>query len=161
MLFESRFKGNEESSVVKKRKPKRRSEGRPLKYPDPELDEIKSKKFQIKYNGKLSLIAKLILNSFQNKYLYYAMDDILYQFGLDSKEFESLRTILYSPVLSLQNNYSVNFFDIWVSEIYIDEASKTNKFLKQEPELFSQYTYITIKFFYKIKLPPQKPESVW
>ncbi len=159
MLFESRFKGNEEGSVVKKRKLKRRSEGKALQYP--KSSEIKSKKFQIKYNGRLSLIAKFILNSFQNKYLYYGIDDILYQFGLDSKEYETLLTILYSPVLSLQNNYSVNFFDIWVSEIYIDEASKTNKFLRQESELFSQFTYITIKFFYKTKVPTKKQTSLW
>jgi hypothetical protein len=29
-------------------------------------------------------LQSLLLNSFQNKYLYYAIDDLLYQFGLNS-----------------------------------------------------------------------------
>ena len=51
-------------SVIKKRKTNSRSEGKPLQYP--KSSEIKWKTFQLKYNGKLSLIAKFILNSFQN-----------------------------------------------------------------------------------------------
>lgn len=159
ILFENRCKCNEEISVIKKRKPSKRSEGKPLQYP--KSTEIKCKTFQIKYDGKLSLIAKFILNSFQNKYIYYGMDDILYQFGLDSKEYETLLAILYSPVISLQNNYSVNFFDIWVNEIYIEEDSKPNKFLSNEFQPLSQFTYITVKFFYKTKVPTKKQESLW
>ena len=159
ILFENRCKCNEEISVIKKRKSTSRSEGKPLQYP--KSSEIKCKIFQIKYDGKLSLIAKFILNSFQNKYIYYGIDDILYQFGLDSNEYETLLAILYSPVISLQNNYSVNFFDIWVSEIYIEEDSKPNKFLTNEFQTFSQFTYITIKFFYKTKVPTKKQESLW
>jgi hypothetical protein len=141
ILFENRCKCNEEISVTKKRKSTSRSEGKPLQYP--KSSEIKCKTFQIKYEGKLSLIAKFILNSFQNKYIYYGMDDILYQFGLNSNEYETLLAILYSPVISLQNNYSVNFFDIWVSEIYIEEDSKSNKFLTSESKTLTQFTYIT------------------
>ena len=159
ILFENRCKCNEEISVIKKRKSMSRSEGKPLQYP--KSTEIKSKTFQIKYDGKLSLIAKFILNSFQNKYIYYGMDDILYQFGLDSKEYEKLLAILYSPVISLQNNYSVNFFDIWVNEIYIEEDSKPNKFLNNQSQPLSQFTYITVKFFYKTKVPNKKQESLW
>jgi hypothetical protein len=159
ILFENRCKCNEEISVTKKRKSTSRSEGKPLQYP--KSTEIKSKTFQIKYEGKLSLIAKVILNSFQNKYIYYGIDDILYQFGFDSTEYETLLAILYSPVISLQNNYSVNFFDIWVREIYIDEGSKTNKFLKNESQPFNQFTSITIRFFYKTKVPTKKQESLW
>lgn len=152
-------KWNEEMSVIKKRKTNSRSEGKPLQYP--KSSEIKWKTFQLKYNGKLSSTAKFILNSFQNKYIYYGMDDILYQFGLDSNEYETLITILYSPAISLQNNSSINFFDIWVSEIYIEEDSKPNKFLTDKPQTFNQFTYITIKFFYKKKSPPKKRESLW
>jgi hypothetical protein len=79
---------------------------------------------------KLSSIAKFILNSFQNKYIYYAIDDILYLLKSNPIERDNLLAILYSPVLSLQNNFSVNFFDIWIREIYINEISKVNKFLK-------------------------------
>jgi hypothetical protein len=159
ILFENRCKCNEEISVLKKRKSTTRSEGKPLQYP--KSDEIKCKTFQIKYDGKLSLIAKFILNSFQNKYIYYGIDDILYQFGLNLKEYETLLAILYSPVISLQNNYSVNFFDIWVNEIYIEEDSKLNKFLSNESQPLSQFTYITVKFFYKTKVPTKKQESLW
>ena len=162
ILFENRCKCNEEISVIKKRKSVSRSEGKPLQYP--KSAEIKCKTFQINYDGKLSVVAKFILNSFQNKYIYYGIDDILYQFGLDFNEYETLLAILYSPVISLQNNYSVNFFDIWMSEIYIEEGSKPNKFLTQEDAKFqtlSQFTYITIKFFYKTKVPTKKQESLW
>jgi hypothetical protein len=38
--------------------------------------KVNFKNFSNKYEKKLSAIAKLILNSFQNKYLYYAIDDI-------------------------------------------------------------------------------------
>ena len=159
ILFENRCRCNEEISVIKKRKSTSRSEGKPLQYP--KSAEIKCKTFKIKYNSKLSLIAKFILNSFQNKYIYYGMDDVLYQFGLDSNEYETLLAILYSPVISLQNNYSVNFFDIWVNEIYIEEDSKPNKFLSSKSEPLNQFTYITVKFFYKTKVPTKKQELLW
>lgn len=162
ILFENRCKCNEEISIIKKRKSTSRSEGKPLQYP--KSSEIKCKTFQIKYDGQLSLIAKFILNSFQNKYIYYGIDDILYQFGLDSNEYETLLAILYSPVISLQNNYSVNFFDIWVSEIYIEEGSEPNKFFTDkdyESQTLTQFTYITVKFFYKTKVPTKKQESLW
>jgi hypothetical protein len=68
---------------------------------------------------KIISIAKFILNSFQNKYLYYAIDDILYSLKSNPIERDNLLGILYSPVLSLQNNFSINFFDIWIREIYI------------------------------------------
>ena len=159
ILFENRAKRNEEMVVIKKRKTTSRSEGKPFQYP--KSSEIKWKTFQLKYNGKLSLIGKFILNSFQNKYIYYGIDDILYQFGLSSNEYEILLAILSSPVISLQNNSSINFFDIWISEIYTEENSKPDKFLTDELETFNQFTYITIKFFYKKKLPPKKRESLW
>jgi hypothetical protein len=159
ILFENRCRCNEEFSVIKKRKLTSRSEGKPLQYP--KSAEIKCKTFQIKYDGKLSLLAKFTLNSFQNKYLYYGIDDILYQFEFDSNEYERLLAILYSPIISLQNNYSINFFDIWVNEIYIEEDSKPNKFLNKESQPLSQFTYITVKFFYKTKVPTKKQESLW
>ena len=74
ILYDSRCRCKEEFSITKKRKSNGRSEGKSLQYPN----EIMSKTFQIKYENKLSFVAKFILNSFRNKYLYYAMDDILY-----------------------------------------------------------------------------------
>lgn len=159
ILYENRCKCNEEFSITKKRKVTTRSEGKPLQYP--KSNEIISKIFQIKYEKKLSVIAKFILNSFQNKYLYYAIDDILYSFELNKKERDNLLAILYSPVLSLQNNFSVNFFDIWIRDIYINETSKTNKFFSNKSQSLEEYTYITIQFFYKTRVPVKKQESLW
>ncbi len=161
IYYQTRCRCNEEFSIAKKRKSVTRSEGKPIQYPDSELDEIFSKTFQIKYEKKLSLIAKLVLNSFQNKYIYYAIDDILYLFELNQNERENLLSILYSPILSLQNNYSVNFFDIWVKEIYIDEVLKGNKFLSADSQTSKNFSYITIKLFYKTRVPLKKQEPLW
>jgi len=159
ILYENRCKCNEEFSITKKRKSTTKSEGKPLQYPKP--NEIISKTFQIKYDKKLSTTSKFILNSFQNKYIYYAIDDILYLFELNQTERNNLLAILYSPVLSLQNNFFVNFFDIWIREIYIDEVSKVNKFLNQDSQTSEQFSYIIIKFFYKTRVPVKKQESLW
>jgi hypothetical protein len=159
ILYKNRCRCNEEFSIAKKRKSVTRSEGKPIQYP--KSNEILSKTFQIKYEKKLSLIAKLVLNSFQNKYIYYAIDDILYFFELNKYERENLLAVLYYPILSLQNNYSVNFFDIWIKEIYIDEISKSNRFLITDCQTSKQFSYITIKLFYKTKVPLKKQESLW
>jgi hypothetical protein len=159
ILYENRCKCNEEFSITKKRKLKTRSEGKPLQYP--KSSEITSKTFQIKYQKNLSLTAKFLLNSFQNKYIYYAIDDILYSLKSNPIERDNLLAVLYSPIISLQNNFSVNFFDIWIREIYIDEISKSNKFLKNEAETLKQFNYITIKFIYKTKVPIKKQELLW
>lgn len=159
ILYELRCKCKEEFSITKKRKSSTRSEGKPLQYPD--LDEITSKTFQIKYENKLSSVSKFLLNSFQNKYLYYAIDDILYLLKSNPAQQEDLLTILYSPVLSIHNNLSINFFDIWIHEIYIHEVSKVNKFLTQNSKNLEQVSYITIKLLYKTRLPVKKQESLW
>ena len=159
ILYKSRCRCNEKVARTKKRTVNKRSEGKPLQYPKP--TEVLSKTFQIKYDKKLSPIAKLILNSFQNKYIYYAIDDILYSFKSKSIERDDLLAILYSPVLSLQNNFSINFFDIWIEEIYIHEVSKINKFLKNDFSKFEQFNYITIKLLCKTRVPAKKPESLW
>mgnify|MGYP001552133451 FL=1 len=159
ILYDNRCKCNEEFSIIKKRKSTTKSEGKPLQYPKP--NEILSKTFQIRYDKKLSTTSKFILNSFQNKYIYYAIDDILYLFELNKTERNNLLAILYSPVLSLQNNFFVNFFDIWIREIYIEEVSKVNKFLNQDSHTYEQFSYITIKFFYKTRVPVKKQESLW
>ena len=127
----------------------------------PSSSESGSKTFHIKYDKKLSSVAKLVLNSFKNKYLYYAMDDILYSFELNPKERNNLLEILKSLIVSLQNNFSINFFDIWIYEIYINEVSKINKFLKNDLSNLEQGTYITIKLFYKRPRSPKKLDSLW
>jgi len=159
ILYENRCKCNEEFSITKKRKSNNRSEGKPLQYP--KSSEITSKTFQIEYHENLSSTAKFILNSFQNKFIYYAIDDILYSLRLNPSERDNLLAVLYSPIISLQNNFLVNFFDIWVHDIYIDEISKPNKFLKQDSENLEKINFITIKLFYKTKVLIKKQESLW
>jgi len=159
ILYENRCKCNEEFSIIKKRKIKTRSEGKPLQYP--KSSEITSKTFQMKYQTSLSTTAKCLLNNFQNKYIYYAIDDILYLLKAKPVERDNLLAVLYSPILSLQNNFSVNFFDIWIRDVYIDEISKTNRFLKNDSTTLKEFNYITIKFFYKTRVPVKKQESLW
>jgi hypothetical protein len=141
ILYENRCKCNEEFSITKKRKSNSRSEGKPLQYP--KSNEITSKTFQIEYHENLSSTAKFILNSFQNKYIYYAIDDILYSLKSNPIERDNILAILYSPILSLQNDFLINFFDIWIRDIYISEISKTNKFLSQDFETSEKVNYIT------------------
>ena len=143
ILYKNRCRCNEEV----KRSSRNRSEGKPLQYP--KSNEIRSKTFQIKYEEKLSLIAKFVLNSFQNKYIYYAIDDILYLLKSYPIERDNLLTIIYSPILLLQNNFSVDFFDIWIQEIYINKVSKVNKFIDKNFESLEQFHYITIKLLYQ------------
>jgi hypothetical protein len=160
ILYENRCKCNEEFSITKKRKSTTRSEGKALQYP--KHSEITSKIFQIEYHEHLSLNAKFILNSFYNKYIYYAIDDILYSLRSNASERDNLLAVLYSPILSLQNDFLVNFFDIWIRDISINEISKSNKFLKkQESENLEKVNLITIKLFYKTRVPIKKQESLW
>ena len=149
----------EESSITKKRKSKKKKRIKDKNLPYPESGGLQT--FQIRYNKKLSSVAKLVLNSFQNKYIYYAIDDILYSFKSNPKERENLLAILYSPVLSLQNNFCINFFDIWIHEISINEVSKVNKFLNNSSSNFEQRSDITITLLYKTHVPIKKPDSLW
>ena len=159
ILYEIRCKCNEEISITKKRKTTNRSEGKPFLYPNP--TELTSKTFQIKYDKPLSTVAKFLLNSFQNKYLYYVIDDILYLLNSNQSERDNLLALIYSPILSLQNNFSINFFDIWIQEIYINDVVKTNKFLSSVSQNFEPFNYITIKLLYRTKVPVKKQESLW
>jgi hypothetical protein len=159
ILYENRCKCNEEFSLTKKRKANTRSEGKPLQYPKPK--EITSKTFHIEYHKNLSSTAKFLLNSFQNKYIYYAIDDILYSLKANPTERDNLLAVLYSPIISLQNDFLINFFDIWIRDIYISEISKANKFLNQDCENLKKVNYITIKLFYKTRVPIKKQESLW
>lgn len=158
-LYENRCRCREEVTLTKKLKSNSRSEGKPLQYP--KLDKIISKTFRIKYRSKLSLAAKLILNSFQNKYIYYAIDDILYLSEINSIERESLLSLLYSSIISLQNNFSVNFFDVWIRDIYINEVIKPNKFITKELKIVEEFSYITITLFYKPRTFVKKQKSLW
>ena len=147
--------------LTKKQKSNIQTEGKPLQYPN--SAEITSKTLRIKYQKKLSSISKLILNSFQNKYLYYAIDDILYTLKLNTTERNDLLEILYSSILSLQNNFYVNFFNIWIHEICISEIPKSNRFLTKTERYtnFESFTYITITLTYKNQLTIKKQKTLW
>jgi len=116
------------------------------------------KTFHINYNGKLSHTIKLLLKSLKKKYFYHAVDDILYLLNLNLKEREELLSFIISPALSLQNNFSIDFLELWISDIYINEVSKSNKFLSGKNQNFS---YITIKFLYRAKLSSYKKKLLW
>ncbi len=116
---------------------------------------------QIKYEKKLSAMAKTILNSFQKKYIYYAIDDILDLLQSNPREQKNLLAILYSPVISLQNNFSINFFDIWIDAIYLEETFQTNRLIPKDCPISKPTTYITLKLIYKTSRPKKKVESVW
>ena len=78
-LYEDRCRCNEELSIEKeKASVVLQSEGKPLKYPNSNDILLLSKTFQIKYEKKLSLIAKLVLNSFQNKSIMRLMIFYIY-----------------------------------------------------------------------------------
>ncbi len=161
ILYQARCRCKEESSITKKRKKKKRIQDSNICYPNPDTELVARQTFQIRYEKRLSSIAKLVLSSFQSKYIYYAIDDILYSFQSNPNERDNLLAILYSPVLSLQNNFSINFFDIWIQEIYLNEVSKVNKFLNTDSSNFEQSSYITIKLLYKTRIPLKKPDSLW
>ena len=161
ILYEIRCKCKEEISITKKRKSSNRSEGKPFSYPS--LNEITFKTFQIKYEKKLSSVAKLLLNNFQNKYLYYAIDDILYLLNSNKIERDNLLAILYSSMLSLHNDFSINFFDIWIDSVYLNDSCETNRFLENKSQDSNQnnITHITLKLHYFTRTPIKKPEPIW
>ena len=121
------------------------------------------KTFQIQYTLPLSLTARNILTSFTNKYIYYAIDDILYLLNSNKIERDNLLAILYSSMLSLHNDFSINFFDIWVDSVYLNECHTTNKFLNKKSQFLNHttMTIITLKLHYLIRTPIKKPEAIW
>jgi len=127
----------------------------------PKAKRIRSKTFYIKYDQKLSIVDKVMLNNFQNKYFYHIIDDVLYSLKSNPTQRDNILSIVYSPVLYLQNNFSIDFFDIWINEIYINQESKVNKFLAEDTSNLEPFSYITIKLFYTTKPPVKKPEPLW
>ena len=106
-------------------------------------------------------MSKSLLNSFRNKYIYYAIDDMLYLLDSNTKEQENLLALFYSSILSLHNDFSVNFFDIWIDSIYINDSYKKNRFLTNDSKKLKQVTYITLKLYYITRSPIKKAEPIW
>jgi hypothetical protein len=107
--------------------------------------------FNIKSENKLSPLAKLILQGMQFKHFYYARDDIFYLLNSNPSEQEFLLQALYSISISLQNNLSVDFFDIWISDVYINKVPLKNKFIIEPYQTLESKEYITITLAYVTK----------
>ena len=92
----------------------------------PESFHIKT--FNLQPKKKLSPLANSILSSLKFKHFYYIRDDIAYLLKSNPVERDFLLQAFYSIILSLQNNLSVNFFDMWIYEIYITIVYTINSF---------------------------------
>lgn len=119
------------------------------------------KTFHIKYDNKLSSFTKLILQSFKYKYLYYVLEDISYLLKSVPYDRDILLQVFHSIVISLQNNFCVNFFDIWIYEIYVSDQPKHDKLKKSDAQNFECSNYLTIKLACQMKPPPEKIEIPW
>jgi hypothetical protein len=83
-------------------------------------------------------------------------DDISYLLKSNPIERDFLLQALYSIVISLQNNLSVNFFDMWIYEIYINKVSTHNKFMDRNSQNLEPGEYITIKLAYGSSVSQEK-----
>lgn len=119
------------------------------------------KTFNIKCENKLSPLAKTIIKSFKFKLYYYVVDDLLYLLKANPTELNYLLQILHSTVIFLQNNLYVNFFDIYVYDISINEVSKFNRLVNHQSDYFKVSNDITIKLAYQVKPITKKLETIW
>jgi len=119
------------------------------------------KSFNVKYDNKISILAKTVLQSFKFKLYYYVIDDLLYLLKSNIQERNYFLQILHSSAIFLHNNLYVNFFDIYVYEIVINEVKNLNRFVSRQSDKDQISNYITIKFAYQFKPVTQKFETVW
>jgi len=114
------------------------------------------KTFNVKSEKKLSPLAKLILKGIEFKHFYYVRDDISYLLKSNVIERDFLLQALDSIVISLQNNLCINFFDMWVYEVYVNKIPNFNKFMNQNQQNLEPCEYITIKLAYSVNLSNEK-----
>ena len=110
----------------------------------------------IKCKKRLSLYAKSILLSWDEKPFYYANEDILYLLKSNLLEQDFLLKTLHSMAIFLQNATSASFFDISIDSVTFtpektDQTYNSSEFVES----------ITFKLQYAIKLPPEKTEVPW
>jgi hypothetical protein len=89
------------------------------------------------------------------------MDDLVYLLKSNPTERDYLLQILHSSVIFLQNNLYVNFFDIYIYDISLNEKSKFNRFINKQPTSFKVSNTITIKLAYQVKPVTKKLETTW
>ena len=119
------------------------------------------KTFSVRYDKKLSKRAKIVLQSFKLKFYYYVIDDILYFLKSNPNECNYLLQILNSTALFLQNNFGVNFFDIYIYDIQINEISKANRFTYDENEPVKISNNIIIKLAYQVQSLEEILDTTW
>jgi hypothetical protein len=119
------------------------------------------KSFNVKYDNKISILAKTVLQSFKFKLYYYVIDDLLYLLKSNIQERDYFLQILHSSAIFLHNNLYVNFFDIYIYEIGINEVKNLNRFVDPQSDNYQTSNYITIKFAYQVKPLTKKFETVW
>jgi hypothetical protein len=127
-----------------------------IAYPEPEEQQLIE--FHIEYEDAISPVTELILQTWKGKYFYYALDDIIYNQHANRVERNKLLSILNSTCISLQNNFSISFFNVWIWDISINKISKFNKFLNKERQL-KNILIITLAF--TESHPVQKVEPLW
>ena len=145
----------------KKKKPKKPKKTylKPGFYPF--LEKIYFKRFEINYPELLTPKAKFVLCSFKGKYIYYAIDDILYILQSNPTEQNNLLNIFYSTILFLYYHLTIVFFDIWIEKISFVEIEKSNHFTKNKNKLSKKVTLIKFNLFYTIRPPAKKIEPLW
>ena len=119
------------------------------------------KTFSVRYDKELSKRAKIVLQSFKLKFYYYVVDDILYFLKSDQNECNYLLQILNSTAIFLQNNFSVNFFNIYVYDIQVNEISKINRFTLGEKEPVKISNNIIIKLAYQVQSLEETLDTTW
>jgi len=119
------------------------------------------KSFNIKYDNSISILSKTVLQSFKFKLYYYVIDDLSYLLKSNIQERDSFLQILHSSANFLHNNLYVNFFDIYIYEIVINEVKNLNRFVDRQSNKDQISNYITIKFAYQLKPVTKKYETVW
>ena len=119
------------------------------------------KTFTIKCNRKISKRAKILLQNIKLKVYYYVIDDILYFLKSDRDESEYLVQVLNSTAIFLQNNFCVNFFDIYIYDIKVNDISKFNRFTNKPNESFKSSNNIIIKLAYQVKPIEKMLDTTW
>ena len=126
------------------------------------IDEnFKIKTFSVECDQQFSAFIELILKSFRFKLYYYVVDDLLYFSKSNPNEFKYILQILNSTVIFLQNNLYVNYFDIYVYDIKINQALIINRFIDESTKQSKGSNYIVIKLAYKVRPFRKKLEINW